>query len=94
MMANDLPDASLLAERAGRLVGETVRFQGMRCRVVDVVASPPTLVLRPMAGDAELQTDAYGRPWREGPRLIEISLLAQDGRSPNPELALLKALHP
>jgi hypothetical protein len=90
-MTNDPgDDRDRVLDRLGSLVGLTVQFQGMTCLVADLIVSPALLILKPVDGPWEIQSDAYGTPRRRGPRLIEIPVFAEDGHTANPELKLLR----
>lgn len=90
-MTNDPDyDRDGLLDRLGSLVGLTVQFQGMTCLVSDVIVSPALLILKPVDGGGEIQSDAYGTPRRRGPRLIELPVFAEDGHTVNPELMRIR----
>ena len=61
------------------LRGRIVRFQGMDCRLVDVVDEPPMVVLKRLQEDTSINTDSYGHPIALGPGFIDIPVLAPDG---------------
>jgi hypothetical protein len=84
-MNPDATPAETLA-RLEALIGSTVSFLGMTCRISDLVVSPALLVLKPLAQTAEIQTDSYGQPWRRGQKVIEIPVFGEDGRTPSTDL--------
>lgn len=48
-----------------QLIGHWVRHRGERCKVVEALESPASLVLETGA-PAELCADLHGRPWEYG----------------------------
>ena len=88
---HETPDSSgdtLYPDLAGlaRLVGRRVAFKGQACVIHDVVAEPPVLVLRPVAGTSAIQSDTFGKPTRIAPGLLEVPL--GDGSGPELREAL------
>jgi hypothetical protein len=83
---NDGPD---ILARLQRLVGDEVRYQGMRCVVVEVLHDPPMLVLRPVGAEPVIQADNFGKPMRHAPQLFELPVFGSDGRSLSAELKLV-----
>jgi hypothetical protein len=61
------------------LRGRIVRFQGMDCRLVDVLDEPPMVVLKRLREDGNINTDSYGHPVALGPGFIDIPVLDPDG---------------
>ena len=78
----------ILAQLAA-LAGREVRYQGMRCTVVDVLRDPPMLVLRPVGATPVIQADNFGKPMRHAPQLFELPVFGSDGRSLSAELKLV-----
>ena len=72
-----------------RLVGAEVRYQGMRCTVVELLHDPPVLVLRPVDAEPVIQADTFGKPARHAPPLYELPVFGADGRSLSAELRLV-----
>jgi hypothetical protein len=60
------------------LIGLRVRHQGEICVVVEVLESPPTLVLEMRAASA-MQADMHGRPWEYGREHRMVPVLSEDG---------------
>lgn len=75
--------------RLKSLVGAEVRYQGMRCLLVDVLDQPPVVVLRPIGADPVVQADNFGKPMRHAPPLFELPVFGPDGVSPSAELQLI-----
>jgi len=84
-----MEDAATMLERLRSLVGQELRYQGMRCTLVEVMADPPVAVLRPVDAAPVIQADNFGKPMRHAPPLFELPLFAADGVSPSPELQLV-----
>lgn len=60
------------------LIGLRVRHEGEACTVVEVLESPPALVLEALSA-ATLQADMHGRPWEYGREHRIVPVLNQDG---------------
>lgn len=60
------------------LIGLRVRHQGEICLVVEVLESPPGLVLEPPTASA-MQADMHGRPWEYGREHRIVPVLSEDG---------------
>jgi hypothetical protein len=76
-------------ERLRSLVGTELRYQGMRCTLVDVIDEPPVVVLRPLGAAPVIQADNFGKPMRHAPQLFELPVFAPDGVSVSAELKLI-----
>lgn len=84
-----MTEREVILEQARRLVGRTVSYQGLPCRIRDILEDPPTFVLHVLDGHGEITADSYGHPRRKGPRVIEVPLWREDG-TVNPEVALIR----
>lgn len=84
-----MEDGADILEQLARLVGREVRYQGMRCTVVEVLHDSPMLVLRPVDAEPVIQSDNFGKPMRHAPQLFELPVFAADGRSLSAELKLV-----
>lgn len=84
-----MDDTADILEQLGALVGREVRYQGMRCTVVEVLHDPPMLVLRPVGAEPVIQSDNFGKPMRHAPQLFELPVFAGDGRGLSAELRLV-----
>lgn len=71
------------------LVGREVRYQGLRCTLVDVTEDPAIAVLRPIGADPVIQADNFGHPMRQAPQVYELPVFAADGRTLSAELTLI-----
>lgn len=71
------------------LVGQEVRYQGLRCTLVDVTEDPAIAVLRPLGADPVIQADNFGQPMRHAPQVYELPVFAADGRTLSAELQLI-----
>lgn len=79
-----------IMDQLSALRGRLVRFQGMECRLVDVVDTPPMVVLQRLHGEGAIHTDSYGHPVTLGPGFIDVPVFAPDGElSPEFRMILL-----
>lgn len=76
-------------ERLRSLVGRELRYQGMRCLLVEVLDEPPMVVLRAVDAAPVIQADSFGNPIRHAPQLFELPVFAPDGTSLSSELGLV-----
>lgn len=76
-------------EQLKRLVGAELRYQGMRCTLVEILDDPPMVVLRPVGAEPVIQADTFGNPSRHAPQLYELPVFAPDGCSLSAELKLV-----
>lgn len=60
------------------LIGLRVRHQGEVCVVIEVLESPPALVLELRSASA-MQADMHGRPWEYGRAHRIVPVLSEDG---------------
>lgn len=82
-------NAGITLERLQSLVGAELRYQGMRCLLVEVLEKPPVLVLRPIGAEPVIQADNFGKPMRHAPQLFELPVFAPDGTTLSAELQLI-----
>ncbi len=73
------------------LIGLKVRHQGDICVVVEILESPPSLVLEPVA-PATLMADQHGHPWEYGVETRVLRVLSEDRASLNDALLDLELL--
>lgn len=83
----DTRETTLARLRA--LVGSELRYQGIRCTLVEVMEDPPVAVLRPVDAAPVIQADNFGKPMRHAPQLFELPVFGADGVSPSAELGLV-----
>jgi hypothetical protein len=76
-------------ERLKSLVGAELRYQGMRCTLVEVLDEPPFVVLRPIGAAPVIQADNFGKPMRHAPQLFELPVFGTDGVSLSAELQMI-----
>jgi hypothetical protein len=76
-------------ERLKSLVGAELRYQGMRCTLVEVLDEPPVVVLRPIGAAPVIQADNFGKPMRHAPQLFELPVFGTDGVSLSAELQMI-----
>jgi len=76
-------------ERLRSLVGTELRYQGMRCMLVEVLEHPPVVVLRPIGAAPVIQADNFGKPMRHAPQLFELPVFGADGVSLSAELQMI-----
>lgn len=75
--------------RLKSLVGTELRYQGLRCTLVEVLDEPPVVVLRPIDAAPVIQADNFGKPMRHAPQIFELPVFARDGVSLSQELRLI-----
>ena len=88
-MMKRMIEASALLNRLRTLVGRELRYQGLRCTLVEIIDQPPVLVLRPIGAEPVIQADKFGKPLRHAPPLFELPMFASDGTSPSAELRMI-----
>jgi hypothetical protein len=84
-------DATLSLPHLRALIGLRVRHRGDVCVVVEVLESPPSLVLEPVA-PATLMADQHGHPWEYAMENRVIRVLSDDLTALNDELLELDIL--
>lgn len=72
-----MSEAAISLPHLRALIGLKVSHQGEICVVVEVLESPPTLVLEARA--ATMQVDLHGRPWEYGRDHRLVPVLSEDG---------------
>lgn len=73
------------------LIGLRVRHRGEVCLVVEVLESPPTLVLEPHR-PARLMADQHGHPWEYAMETRLLAVLSEDRTALNDQLLELELL--
>jgi hypothetical protein len=73
------------------LIGLRVRYRGEICVVVEILESPPALVLELLA-PASLMADQHGHPWEYAMENRVIRILSDDRTGLNDELLELDIL--
>lgn len=78
-------------DRLQILLGQTVTYQGLSCRVIDILVDELALVLRDGDDRRVLQANQYGDAGDHQPRTLTVALLNARGDGLNPELPELVA---
>ncbi len=81
--------SGITLQRLRSLVGGELRYQGMRCTLVDLLTDPPVLVLRPIGAEPVIQADNFGKPMRHAPQLFELPVFGPDGVSLSADVQLI-----
>lgn len=76
------------------LIGLRVRYAQREWTVIEVVDSPPSLVLQADTPASVIQADMHGRPWEYAVETRMISVLTQDQTGPSDELLALEIVKP
>jgi hypothetical protein len=76
------------------LIGLKVRYLGRPWIVVEVVDSPPSLVLEADAPASVIQADMHGRPWEYVVETRMIPVLTQDQTALSEDLLALELIEP
>lgn len=84
-----MAERHLTLKQLKSLVGAELRYQGMRCVLVEVIDDPPIAVLRPVGAEPVIQADNFGKPMRHAPQLFELPVFGPDGVSLSAELKLI-----
>lgn len=84
-----MTDAVITLPHLRTLIGLRVRHQGVACTVVEVLETPPSLVLEPEARSV-LLADIHGRPWEYGMHSIVVEVLSDDQTGLNDALLELE----
>lgn len=82
-------EAGITLARLKTVVGRELRYQGMRCVLVDVLDEPPMVILRPIGAEPVIQSDNFGKPMRHAPQLFELPVFGPDGVSLSAELQMI-----
>jgi len=84
-------DALITLPHLRALIGLKVRHEGETCVVVEVLESPPALVLE-MSATTTMQADMHGRPWEYGREHRIVPVLSEDGTALHDALLALDIL--
>lgn len=76
------------------LIGLQVRYLGREWTVIEVVDSPPSLVLEADTPAHVIQTDMHGRPWEYTVETRMIPVLTQDQTGISDDLLALEIVEP
>lgn len=94
MVAESAPVSTLSLPHLRALIGLQVRYLGREWIVVEVVESPPSLVLEANAAAGVIQADMHGRPWEYAVETRMIPVLTQDQTGLSDDLLALEVLDP
>lgn len=78
-------------ERLKRLLGLRLSYQGIPCRVIEILDEEPALVLQDCAGPRTIQANQHGEASRRVPRIFTVALLDTRRDDLNPALAELRS---
>ncbi len=73
-----------------RLIGRSLHYRGIPCRVIDVLPEGPAVVLEGTRPDRAIQANQYGEATRRAPETFSVPLLNIRGDDINPVLLALK----
>ncbi|MCP5196323.1 MAG: hypothetical protein H6974_06010 [Gammaproteobacteria bacterium] len=74
------------------LLDQTLTYRGISCRVIEILADEPALVLRDQEHRRILQANQYGDAGEHGPRIFTVALFDTRGDGFNPDLPELATL--
>ena len=74
------------------LLGRSLSYQGVACRVIEILADEPALVLRDPRDRQVIQPNQYGDAGGWTPQLFTVAVLNTRRDGFNPDLAELTAL--
>jgi hypothetical protein len=80
------------SDKLKKLLDQPLTYRGMPCRVIEILADEPALVLRDRQAHKVIQANQYGDAGRWVPRTFTVALLDTGGDSFNPDLPELAAL--
>lgn len=90
----DRPVSPIALPHLRALIGLQVRYLGREWIVIEVVDSPPSLVLEAGSADFVMQADMHGRPWEYAAETRMIPVLTQDQTGLSEELLALEIVAP
>jgi hypothetical protein len=82
----------LNSEKLGNLLHRRVTYQGVECRIIEILDEGPALVLQDCRHESVIQANQYGEASRRVPRLFTVSLLNVRRDALNPALTELSDL--
>jgi hypothetical protein len=78
-------------DKLKNLLGQPLSYQGIACRVIEILPDEPALVLRDSANSKVIQPNQYGDAGEWMPRTFTVTVLDVRRDSLNPELPELAA---
>lgn len=78
------PISHIAPDQLRHLLGQPLIYQGMRCRVIDILEEGPALVLQGDPATQPIQANQHGEARRRAPPLFTVPLLnvRRDGLNP------------
>lgn len=74
------------SEKLKKLLDRTLTYQGIPCRVIEILADDPALVLRDRQDCRIIQANQYGDAGERLPRIFSVAVLDTQGTGLNPDL--------
>ncbi len=79
------------ADKLKKLLDQPLTYQGIPCRVIEILADEPALVLRDRQGHKVIQANQYGDAGDRSPRTFTVAVFDPRGDGFNPDLPELAA---
>ena len=80
----NLPQIDVDITQLRRLIGQSVRYQGVKCTVIEVLEDDPALVLEACHQQTTIQPDQHGEAHRRVPTTITVPVLNKTGNEFTP----------
>lgn len=80
----NLPQIDVDLKQLRRLIGQSVRYQGVKCTVIEVLEDNPALVLEACHQHTTIQPDQHGEAHRRVPTTITVPVLNRAGNEFTP----------
>lgn len=74
------------SDKLKKLLDQPVTYLGMSCRVIEILADEPALVLRDQDDHWIIQANQYGEAGDRLPRTFTVAVLDSRGEGLNPDL--------
>lgn len=92
-MVINMTTASLLSTLRAQLGNEVV-YQGVRCRLLEVLDDGPLLILQDEEAHTVVQENQYGGVWRRVPRVYTVPVFTAGSSELHPQFVALKLALP
>lgn len=79
--------------RLSRLIGQEVTFEGVPCRIVEILEDGPALILQHSLEHTHIQPDQYGEAHRRVPTTVTVAVLDSSGTDYTPAFSALNITH-
>lgn len=79
------------SDKLKKLLDQPLTYQGIPCRVIDILADEPALVLRDQQNHKVIQANQYGDAGDRSPRTFTVAVLDARRDAFNPDLPELAA---